>query len=212
MTILDRLQRFMQAHSHTNVRLNPPASLEQVEAAEAAMHVKLPADVRTAYLRFNGVKRDVATGVGPTRPRGPALFVGLYDWVDLDRMVKHWRTLKGMEAEMRESGAWQDVALSQVPPHRKAHPLDWHPKWIPIGDSGHFDAVYIDLAPAKAGKRGQIVYGGRGFGPHVSADGFGNYLERLLDGVDSGKLVLDSENFWQTPSGAVVTKLADAGA
>ncbi len=202
----------MEAFRHTSVRLNPPASPEQIEAAEAAMSVKLPAEVRAAYRRFNGTTRDEVTPPSPTRPRGPALFLYAYDWADLDRMVKHWRTLKGMEAEMKESGAWQDVPLSQIPPHRKARPLDWHPKWIPVGDSGHFDAVYVDLAPAKAGTRGQIVYAGQGFGPLVSADGFNSYFGRLLDGWESGKLVLNRDNSWRTAAGAPVAQLSDAGA
>lgn len=211
MAIFDRLEHFMQTWRHTTVSLNPPASAAQIEAAEKAMHVRLPDEVRAAYRRFNGVTREAFSPAYPARHPGPALFVNMYDWVDLERMVSLWRMMKSIEAQFMASGVWQRVRASDIQPHLKARPVDWCRKWVPIGDSGHFDKVYVDVAPIKAGVRGQIVYAGRGFGPEVSAVGFNSYLERLLTAYDSGKLILDKGYFWKTRSGAIVTDLASAG-
>lgn len=211
MTTLDRLQRFMGSLSHTTVRLNPPASPVEIEAAEAAMRVRLPAEVRAAYRRFNGVKRDGFSQSASARPPGPALFVNSYDWVDLESMVKLWRMMEDMDADFKATGVWSGVPSRGFAPHHKVRPIPWHPKWIPIGDHGTFDKVCIDLAPGKAGVRGQIIYIGRG-DPAVSAVGFDSYIQRLLDGFECGKLVLENGYFWKTPTGAVVTNLAAAGA
>ncbi len=202
----------MASQRETTVMLNAPADNHQLAAAESVMGVKLPREVREAYALFNGVVRDEPLETPCVRARGPELFLEGCDWADLDRVVAEWQRMRKVEADLKASGVWPDVPDRDIRPGLRMRPVTWHPKWIPIGiGGGGINLVCVDMAPARAGVPGQLVHTGDS-GPVIAADGFFSYLERLLDAVDSGKLIVDSKGAWRSPTGAGVYRLQAAGA
>ena len=156
---------------------------------------------------FNGVVRDEPPGRPSDRPRGPELFLEGCDWADLDRVVSEWQSMRKVEAELKASGVWPDVPDRDIKPGLRMRPVHWHPKWIPIGiGGGGINLVCVDMAPTRWGMTGQLVYAGES-GPVLAADSFFSYLERLLDAVDSGKLLLDGRGFWTSPAGTGAHRL-----
>lgn len=222
MDALDRLARLQHLWQGTTVALNPPATPAQLEAAERAMGVQLPEDVRRAYLRFNGISRrpfDEAT------PSGPNLFFLPYDdWVSLDLVVTRWKEMHETSAMLIRQGSWPDIRATGesvwgTPEERarqRAEFVGWLPKWIPIGDYGQYlDRVYIDLAPTEHGVLGQIIYTQEtSLETEVVANSFNEYLECFVTGVETGQLVFrgHGDPSWYSPSSPTcVRRLWDVG-
>ena len=207
MTIFSRIEKFMASHGGPTVKLNPPATEAQLVAAETAMGVKLPTEIREAYLRHNGVSRLTYFAIPAGAQRGPSLFLSRYDWVDLDKMVEEWKMMCGIEAEMKGCGAWQDVPDSDLHPDCQVRPIDWDRRWIPLGSNDTSDKVYIDLAPGPAGASGQLIYAGLPEGSELMATSLTSYLTRLMDAVDAGDLKTGPEGIWCNRAGERVIRL-----
>lgn len=90
------------------VSLNPPATLAEVEAAEAAMGCRLPDGVREAYLRFNGVSWRTFES-----SKGPYLFLSGLDWISLERMVNRRQFMAQVSREIIEQGHWPDTLIDR---------------------------------------------------------------------------------------------------
>lgn len=206
MTIFDRLEAFMAAHAGSSVRLNPPASETQLMVAEAAMGITLPEEIREAYRRHNGVSRLRLHAIPAGVPQGPYLFLPFYDWVDLDRMVEIWKMMCIIDAQMKNSGAWEDVVFDDLEPGRRIRPVDWERRWIPLGSNDTSVFIYVDLAPGPAGVAGQLVDAGHPEGTQYFADSFSSYLERLMDAVDAGALEVDSDGHWRDRAGKMASR------
>ena len=84
-------------------------------------------------------------------------------------------------AEMLED--YEDVVHSDGSDRVRPGP---QPNWIPIGRSFSGVEVYIDLFPGPAGTIGQLIWHDPGFGARVIANGFGDYLDRLMAAISSG--------------------------
>lgn len=207
MTIFSRVEQFMASHGGPTVKLNPPATEAQLAAAEAAMGVRLPAEIREAYLQHNGISRLTYSAIPTGAERGPSLFLPRYDWVDLDKMVEEWKMMCGIEAEMKASGAWEDVLDSDLEPDCKICPIDFERRRIPLGSYDTSDKVYIDLAPGPAGVVGQLIYAGLADGCQFLATSFTSYLERLMDAIDAGDLKTGPEGAWFNRAGERVIRL-----
>lgn len=212
MDFLDRLEKFMDKHRGSTVALNGPAAPAELKAAQAAMGVVLPADVCQAYLRFNGVARQVFVGQPFPCPRGPALFLPSYDWVSLDQMVRIWQNMRAIDSALNSESAERGLPENELPAGSRMRLVDWHCRWIPIGSNGAFDTVYVDLAPVGEGVDGQLIYAGDSASAGVAATSFSAYVTRLLDALESGKLCLDGDGVWRTVSGDWVSRLQRVGA
>src|SRR5436305_347309 len=82
--LFDRIHHWLARHAPAVLAdLRPPADATQFRAAEKAMNLKLPADVKAAYLIHDGQR----TGdEGAFRP-----FLYGSEWLCLDRMVEEWQ-------------------------------------------------------------------------------------------------------------------------
>nr|WP_294947088.1 SMI1/KNR4 family protein [uncultured Mucilaginibacter sp.] len=75
------------------VKLNPPASIDEIENAEAALNFKFPADFKEFYLQVNGFQewdmlRDSCISLWPldrmideSNKWGENDFIGICDWL-----------------------------------------------------------------------------------------------------------------------------------
>jgi cell wall assembly regulator SMI1 len=176
--LFDRIHVWLAAHAPAVLAdLRPPATQQQLRAAERAMNLTLPADVRAAYLIHDGQ----ATGDdGDFRP-----FLYGSEWLCLKRMVEEWKIGRDLLAG------------------DKRYPY-WKPHWIPLTFDGvglvHYDRerdIVIDAwNPDHEGWIGICD----GFSPYL--EGFVDDLETGQVTVSETPLV-PSEVFeaWQRENG-----------
>ena len=220
MDVLDRLDRLQYIWHGSSITLNPPATAAQLETAESAIGVRLPDDVRRAYLRFNGTSRR---SHDETTPPGPHLFfLPFCDWVSLEAMVELWELMRGINEQLIRRGTWPDIhstdeAVWGTPEDRacrRSECVGWLPQWVPVGDYGQHDKVYIDLAPTERGVVGQIICTAEDtLVTEVIATSFSEYLDRFLTGIETGRLLLRrGDPHWYCPDRSTpVWELSDIG-
>jgi len=165
--------------------LDPPATDEQLRAAEAAMGVSLPDDVKACY-RIHDGQRVIATPVchDPDLRCAPGFLYG-EKWMSLDETVKRWRGLK----ERLDGGAFAGLRSSPYGPVRDDW---WRPQWLPVteGISGYLRC--LDLAPAGGGHVGQLIYWRHNNAVRgVTAASPGEWVERFAGELERGNFVTD---------------------
>ena len=112
-----------------------PASLDEIEDAEAELNLKFPRDLWLAYLRHNGSSGD---------PQLPGLFVGhIAEWLSLSDMKAYWRIAREISLE-----AWPDNCDSPADAEMnqgKVRRDVWNRGRIPVGRvhaNDHFLLIY----------------------------------------------------------------------
>jgi cell wall assembly regulator SMI1 len=165
-TIWDRIHRWLRAHAPAaEAGLGPGASEGQLRAAEAAMAVSLPEDVKACYRIHDG--------------RG--LYFDGCHWVSLEETVAEWRFFK----DMLDFDAFQSFRKSQ--PLGPIRPDWWHPAWVPLTTDGSGDLHCLDLAPAEGGQVGQVILLTREDDSRVVvADSFTAWLSRFTEELEQG--------------------------
>jgi cell wall assembly regulator SMI1 len=144
-TIWDRIHVWLAEHApEVLASLRPPATNEQVRAAEEAMGVHFPADVKACYRIHDGQ----GAVEGEYEPPG---FLYGWEWHSLEDVLGEWRTHK----ELVDDGTFtSDIRSNPRGPIRDDW---WHPKWIPLTANGGGDHHCLDLAPKRGGRVGQII-------------------------------------------------------
>ena len=177
-----RIEAWITTHAPKLLaELRPPATLNQIGAAEAVLGVQLPDDVRALYRLHDGNGR---AGSG---------LLGGWTWLDLATVVDEWNVWK----ELLDKGTFEGAETS---PASGVCGDWWNTKWIPITYSGAGDHHCVDLAPVEGGTSGQIIemwhdMDGR---PRVAV-GIHAWLEQLATGLESGACVY-SEVYGALPS------------
>ncbi|MCW7540678.1 SMI1/KNR4 family protein [Aquabacterium sp. A7-Y] len=187
----DRLESLLERHApEVLASLNPPASLEKIHAAEQALGVSFPEDVRTAYLRHNGAADQ-------TIDHGPYFFY-YGGWCSLDMMVYKWQStcrladdLKlqpgGMDNFPEEDETWADMEI---------RPEWWNPHRIPLSGSNTYNMLLVDLQPGPAGVRGQVLKDNGTGEPIVVARSLDELLTTMADRLEQGLMVWDPIKRW----------------
>jgi cell wall assembly regulator SMI1 len=181
---------FQERYPGLLASLNPPASLEQLDAFEKASNLKLPADVRDSYLLHDGCKRVR----GPNEEDLPSLFCG-YRWASLRAMLDWWTATSATEpfdpkldcvysfTEAEDPEGWAACAV---------RPWDYvFPRcWFPIGQlaDDHSGAWFIDMLPGPKGQPGQLIKSSAGMSSLVASRSFSEYLHALADGLEKGEI------------------------
>lgn len=198
--VWDRLERAMiERAPELLAGLRPPATEEQLEAAEAELGFCLPRELRYAYLRHDG-----QTSVS-TPPFHPAFFIS-DAWLPLSDLMRVWRTYTEMGKDMQD----EQRSLNADLPYRKGKTLAldlWYPGWLPVAEDGPMGALCVDLNPGEAGVVGQMV-AGRGTGDdsdHVVTNSLNEYLTHLTDCLEEGRLKWTEDNGWLEPHGERVS-------
>ncbi len=118
--------------------LLPGATDKQIRAAEAALGIDFPEDVKESYGIHNG-QNDLG-----------APLMGEWQLLSLKDMVRQWKIMKKLVA----SGTFAESQARPV----GAVKADWYNlKWIPVAYNGAGDLRCVDLDPPSRGKAGQIV-------------------------------------------------------
>ncbi|MCO5978263.1 SMI1/KNR4 family protein [Ideonella oryzae] len=186
-----------------NGGLNPPATEAEMAAAEEALGLPLPAGVRQLYGMANGMQH------------GTELLAG-YRWLPLldPEMLSLWRVAQQAAADptMREIVREQRKNINEA--GGAVFNTFALPRRVPVATLGGDECLVLDLNPAKAGKRGQVV------AFDVSDDGTPAILAGDLPGLflsvlknwESGALQRDAEGVWGStlPGLSVAQLLAGA--
>ena len=157
-----------------------PASLDEIEDAEAELNLKFPRDLWLAYLRHNGSSGD---------PQLPGLFVGhIAEWLSLSDMKAYWRIAREISLE-----AWPDNCDSPADADMnqgKVRRDVWNRGRIPVGRVHENDHFFIDLLPGASGAVGQLVRDPEMWGDctdeSVVATSFDAYLTLFADRLEQG--------------------------
>jgi cell wall assembly regulator SMI1 len=175
--IWDRIHVWLAANAPVVLAsLRPGATEQQIRAAERAMGVTLPDDVRAAYRIHDG-------------NANASFLYGRY-WNSLQEMVDYWRFMKGLLDDGRF--ARSDALV----PGEETRSDYWHPAWIPLALDETSSFMALDLAPSPDGDVGQILYWWRDMDSprHVAAHSFTAWLDDFIDELEEGEWV-DSEEF-----------------
>jgi cell wall assembly regulator SMI1 len=149
-TIWDPIHVWLAAHAPDVLEsLRPGATEEAIRAAEAAMSVTLPDDVRACYRIHDGQQPVLVNVTYWSGLRTVPGFLYGDPWLGLREMVKQWDGMKSL------LGEFAAVSGSPRGPIRSDW---WHPKWLPVTKyGGGGDLRCLDLAPKRGGKVGQVI-------------------------------------------------------
>lgn len=168
--------------------LNPPASEAQIRAAEQAMKLRFPEDLREAYRHFNGT--NCASRSPSESASVPYLLVPGFDWADLDWTVNRWTLMRNLEEE-------RPARTSPIRANERVRRgVAYDRKWIPVGNAKSSVFMQVDLNPGPAGRNGQlIVVDLQDTNAELVASSFTVHVERLLDAIDR-ELIDSRGNRW----------------
>jgi cell wall assembly regulator SMI1 len=168
--IWDRIHSWLGQHAPAVLAsLNAGATEEQLGAAEKALGVTFPADVRETYRLHDGQGDD-----------SPVFLYGR-EWLSLERMLDEWRVWK----DLLDGGEFEGNTVN-APAGVQA--VWWHPAWIPLTYNGGGDHHCLDLAPAPGGKVGQVVSMWHDYDDRSRlAWSFAEWLEAFADHLEEGR-------------------------
>ena len=181
--------------------LRPPATETQIGAFEEATGMKLPEDVRGAYLWHDGcVATHVASGLGSTEWH----LLPSHRWCSLDEVLARWRFDRELDetyesepysyTEEEDPSSWGENALRpwQQPP----------PSWLAIGQVEWMQSsLYLDLAPGPKGHVGQLIDYRAAMTPKLVAPSLHQYLEILALCLEQKAVAYNSaKGSWVTVS------------
>jgi len=142
-----------------DMQLNPPASPDQIAAAERRIGYAFPEDLRRLYLTADGQRSalDVVPGRGFN---AAASLFGRYEFVPLEEAVRDYEAWKGIHDDAGpDFAATYDWTTARA--GHPVHPDYWRPGWFPFANDGGGNAYAVDLSPAPGGTYGQVILIGR---------------------------------------------------
>lgn len=166
--------------------LRPPARPDEIAAAEAALGVTFPPDLRALYLMADGEDSDYGLFGGPT-------------FLPLAWVVNTWR----------EYGTADDddaPVIFEADPRGAIRRVPWHPHWIPFANHHDGNLYAVDLAPGPRGTVGQVIqFGGsdeEGEPVSYMAGSVTDLLATLVAMLRAGDVDADpGERLWIFPYG-----------
>ncbi|MEU1597111.1 SMI1/KNR4 family protein [Streptomyces sp. NPDC005708] len=181
-TSWDRIDRWLREYApRTFASLGPPATDEEIRAAEAELDLTFPPDLVASLRRHNGAQGGVEAFQFTTHDR----LLGVRE------IVEATRGLRGIAADLDEE-------------EREYY---WHQGYLKIGSYGvTSDGLSIDC---RAGRRSHGAIGrffdetGTDFG---CADSLGAYVAKLADQLEGDKnpraVAFNGRLIWESPSAA----------
>lgn len=187
-----RIESWMSCHAPTNCEFPLAVGIADAKFVEAEKHFgfSVPADFKKSYARHNGSNYVSIFAI-----------FGLGYWMPLPDVVSDW---EGMTT-LLESGVFEDPGFVSHPkgPIRKDH---WNRKWVPFTCAHTGDFLAIDLAPAKGGKKGQIIYWWHEVGAvTVVAESFTDLICQFASQLERGIYTFNEYSALRPANDAVAT-------
>lgn len=173
LDLLQRLDAWRQNQSGEGPTIPPGATQEEFQEAEAALGVRLPEDLRSAFALRNPFWLPL---------RG--------EMQTIQEVVDLWNLYCGVWT----TDAWGSRSIPTGP----VRPDWWNPRWIPIAFFPQGNCYFVDLDPAPGGQIGQIVFYDCGdpriklIDPktEVVAACFRHWVEKLATDLERGAIKL----------------------
>jgi cell wall assembly regulator SMI1 len=187
----DRVDRVLERHAPLVFNsLRPPATETQISEMETLVGVRFPEEIRVAYLRHDGQ----CAGDHWLIPAGngwPSIFLVTGCWCNLQQMKAIWQIQFKTRWETRANCPEMYPQYDSSWDALEIRPERWNRGWIPISINPSLYNLYVDMAPAPAGKLGQIIVDDDQDEPGVVMPGLDIYLTALCDALESGEVVHD---------------------
>lgn len=164
--------------------LRAGASTEAIRAAESAMGVEFPDDLKALYELAEGSETDY-----------PGQFDDGHWFMPLTQATEHYQTMLQFVDEQPVDAF--DFWRSQVEDHvisvkGPVKPHIFSKRWIPFSTSNGDVHRYIDMDPAPGGRVGQVIqHFVEGCSHEVMADSLADHLEEHANKLDAGRFVLE---------------------
>lgn len=158
------------------LRLRPPATEAALDAAEEALGLPLPPDLRASYLVHDGQEDEGYDVLWlPYAERLGAL----------SAIVAHH-----LDERAFQGGEIDEERLGWLDPAGCVRQVLWHPERLVVAGSPRwdYDQLLLDFVPGPHGTAGQLV-------ARADADlfrlcgGLGDLLRQLADGLEGGRIV-----------------------
>jgi cell wall assembly regulator SMI1 len=177
--VWQRIERWLQANAaDIGADLSPGASDASLAAAADAFGAALPDEMADSYRIHDGARG------------GSAPLFGKWRLLSLEHAIKEWKqiTPAGDDDDLDEV---EDATAPQI----KA--AWWNPLWIPVASNSSGDFLCVDLDPATAGTRGQIIsYYSAQPRRELIATGFAQWLAGFAADLERGAYRVEDE--WLT--------------
>ncbi len=157
--------------------LQPAASEKKIAALEQHLGVRLPEDYR-AFLALTDGQKEYAE----------------FNFHDGELLsTKSIKTQWNIWKELLDDGTFED---STSQPQLGIRGDWWNARWIPFTHDGGGNHLCLDLDPAKGGAVGQIISMEHDNGERlIMFNNFSHWLEQLLEDLQSGEIVFDTEEY-----------------
>jgi cell wall assembly regulator SMI1 len=171
VAIWDRIDAGIRARDPAESRALPPgATPKTIQLVEETTGFSLPNAVRDSYLLHDGSARIWICDQGflmplvdPPTKKGRVTGFGV---------LNLWQMMLSVAERMSENRS------EPVGPIRDDY---WNLCWIPLTENDCGDYVCLDFAPARGGKKGQVIeWWARGGARRVLADSFTEWLASLF--------------------------------
>ena len=162
--------------------LQPPATVEQLEAAARQLALPFPDDFWDLYETTNGSDSEGKSfGIFPSLDEWGMAFSPLA----LDQIIRESKIQK----ELLEMGDFADLVAEAS----EGVANDWwNMGWIPFADNGSGDYYCVDMAPTSGGTVGQVISHSHESGERRKlANSLAEYLGDLADSLESGSFEYD---------------------
>ena len=171
---------------------NPPTTENAIARAETLLGVRLPEDVRQAYLWHDGAnfkKWRMKLAL-------PKLIPPYHRWIPLEESVEIWTMDRDFDKQMLEekSSYWNSPDAAQEMKGMPMRLRESDVKWIPVGNPNADVFAYVDLHPSQWGTLGQLFQKSTvADGHQFIASSFTACLSRVIDALDDGRYVFDED-------------------
>ena len=175
-TIWNRIETWLAIHAPEILdSLQPGATTQAINKAEAFLASKLPEDVKASYRLHNGQSES---GHG---------LIDAWEFLSLERMRDEWQIWK----DLLDAGEFDGTKSAPVGSIQSDW---WNPNRIPLTYSGSGDHHCLDLDPAPGGQVGQIIIMWHD-GEHreVIASSFKDWLRQFATDLEGGKYIFSKE-------------------
>lgn len=174
--------RSNQPEAVSNLRAG--ATKDAISAAESAMGVQFPEDLKALYGLADGSETDY-----------PGQFDDGHWFMPLAQATEHYQTM--IEFVDEQPADAFDFWRSQIEDHvisvrGPVKPNTFSRQWIPLTTSEGSVHRHIDLDPAPGGKVGQVIeIYPEACSHQVLADSLGDYLVQFADKLESGRFAME---------------------
>jgi internalin A len=188
----ERLESVLQEFSPKDFEaLLPPASEEAITQCEKEIGLEFPEELRSAYLRHNGM--------GRLRPDGAlsgCFFGGGDRWYAIEEVAPAWRMMSEVSEDLKADGdeeilfpapaEWWDALAVQ--------PMYWNKNWIPVGAMSSNPDQCIDLAPCPRGAFGQLIQLSGEGEPLLLAPSLNDWIDFVAKSFETGRFTADPQS------------------